>query len=682
MSEHSYQEHAKKLGQSTIEPLDLDLTVVESRARRRTMPIVLSALTAIGIVVGYYALTIHNDASSDTSHNTRQRDTYPSKLRQEQLATIPRETPSNNEADNEPTTTANDSQRLSSRVVDGIVVLPYTPELGRILDLHINGTVVETQMQVLWETGISFPRTSDSLRCQPDSSTMVTLQYRRDMDGTRWDVRWLGQCAESVAPTRPFDIAAVWPAGLVTTSGLSSAVIPEKMWSWMKTYINTQSRRVLRASRSSKYEVLTDSMVTTINRSMRPILVVSSTDTSSSIVVAYPPTKELRLLLDPLCDGKITQLYEDYVPNRLRKHYEYYNPFKNRLGFLRRPGSPEYAVVDIDSLTFTGIGGYFENKAFGSIMGSVKDGIPDGPLVANVIEPHGDSARVRLYASYLSTFVKPPMSIPSSISGEHLLHWDRPRSEFDQWVGSQLETEFRTPDSVWTAAQVRIAFSGVTTADTAWLTTHRKSAEIAFRIVASFVDNMHPDTLSEVEVVLPNASIPVSSFLVPLRYVSSWAPWNGDTTYRIDVIVWVLPTERLFSSLPAHLGKFLRERYTVLLDAVERELSQEEICEVSQRQLPVCRDTAATNMSVVSVGPTPLRDELHITLRAKLPCVATISIADLAGTTVKTLHQHNAVSGLNDVVLPLGDADLPPGTYFVVIQSGRDISRTKVLKVR
>jgi len=682
MSENSYQEHAKKLGQSTIVPLDLDLTFVQSRPRRRTIPIVLSGLTAIGIVVGYYMMTMYNDASSDTSNDTRQIDKHPSNHRQQQSATAPGYTSRNNESDNEPTTTTIVSERSSARIVDGIVVLPYTPELGRILDLHINGAVVKTQMQVLWETGISFPRTTDSLRCRPDSSTMVTLQYRRDMDTSRLNDQRLGVCDEHVRPTLPYEVAAVWPNGMRTSSGLSSAIVSEAMWSWINRYLYTGRHQIYRASQSTTYQILTDSIFTAMDRSMRPILITSSSDSSPNIVVAYPPTKELRLLLDPLCDGKISQLYEDYVPRRQRKHYEHYNPYKDRLQLLRRRGSPHYAIVDIDSLTFVGIGGYFDKKAFGTIMGSVRDGIPNGPLVANVIEPHGDSARVRLYANYLSTFIHPTMSIPSSMSGEHILHWDRPRSEFDQWAGSQIEIEFRTPDSVWTASQSRTVFSGINTADTSWLNTHRKSADIAFQIVASFVNNMHPDTVSEVEVVLPNASIPVSSFLVPLRYVSSWSPWNGDTTYRVDVIVWVLPTERLFSSLPVHLGKFLRERYTVLLDAVERELSQEEICEVSQGQLPACRDTTAANLNVLSVGPTPLRDELHITLRAKQPCVTTISIVDLAGTTIRTLDQHNTVSGLNDIVLPLADADLQPGTYFVVIQSGRDISRTKVLKIR
>jgi len=176
--------------------------------------------------------------------------------------------------------------------------------------------------------------------------------------------------------------------------------------------------------------------------------------------------------------------------------------------------------------------------------------------------------------------------------------------------------------------------------------------------------------------------VPLKALMLPIRFQTPWVrvPELGSELVRMDVVYIFLASRECLAALPEHIRSFIGSEYRITLDAIEDQLTQQELCE--RLEVPsafgVCPNEEGS-FSVLSVGPIPARDHIRLQLRCKTDATAAIHLIDVQGQLVYEDQPVQLPRGVSDVAIQLSGLGLPRGAYTMIVTVGNESATRRIL---
>lgn len=213
--------------------------------------------------------------------------------------------------------------------------------------------------------------------------------------------------------------------------------------------------------------------------------------------------------------------------------------------------------------------------------------------------------------------------------------------------------------------------------------SHQKSGVLAAGALVTLSRSKMPiDELLNHVADAGQIKVPLKALLIPLRLKTPWVRVQalGDEPVRMDVVFVFLASQECLAALPDHIRSFVESEYRITLDAIEDQLTQEELCDRlnAPSAFGVCPADEGT-FSILSIGPIPARDLIRMQIRCQRHATITVSLIDQQGQ-VAFLHQLPSLSlGVSDVSIPLSGHAIPRGAYTMVVTSGEESATRRIL---
>lgn len=228
------------------------------------------------------------------------------------------------------------------------------------------------------------------------------------------------------------------------------------------------------------------------------------------------------------------------------------------------------------------------------------------------------------------------------------------------------------------------SFVGKGYLDTAWERSHPRTSELAVRVASQLsVRFNNIDSILSYCIADGPVQISVTKLLVPVRVVT---PWVDDSTQhpvvrqRLEAVFWYLPTDRFFASLPPRVRSFIEPEYKAVVEMIERQLTQHELCEKLNEPsaLGLC-SVRNEDLQLGGIGPIPARESMTVFLTSRIDGVASVKLLNESGVVAYEMTQVHITSGPNQLTIPLPAQTLPQGAYTVVIDCAGHLVTSRVL---
>jgi hypothetical protein len=176
--------------------------------------------------------------------------------------------------------------------------------------------------------------------------------------------------------------------------------------------------------------------------------------------------------------------------------------------------------------------------------------------------------------------------------------------------------------------------------------------------------------------------VPLKALLLPIRFQTPWVrmPEIGSEPVRMDVVYIFLASRECLAELPEHVRSFVGSEYRITLDAIEEQLTQQELCERldAPSAFGVC-PAEEGSFSVLSVGPIPARDHIRLQIRCKTDATATIHLINAQGQMVYEDQPVQLPRGVSEEAIPLSRLGLPRGAYTMIVTVGAESATRRIL---